>query len=110
MHNDTRDIDDLLSMGAPIHTINEHLAGKHHTVTYKAFARKHQRDSSQAESSRSLCAVTALNCVRLAFQLQADWESDEETILRSFVSEEMINVGIFSTSVFSYASNITMVV
>ncbi|KAF8817475.1 hypothetical protein BYT27DRAFT_7199003 [Phlegmacium glaucopus] len=90
MHINTGDIGDLLNTGAPIHTIQEHLAGKHHILTYKALACKYQRDSSQAGSSRSICAVTALNCVRLAFQLETDVEGDEESILQSFLSEEMI--------------------
>jgi hypothetical protein len=90
MQINTHDIDDLLTTGAPIDTINEHLVGGHHTITYKALTCKHQR-ASQAGSSRSICAVTALNCVRLAFQLEAR-ECVEETILRSFFSEEMMNV------------------
>ena len=83
------DIDDLLTTGAPIHTINDHLAGGHHTITYKALTCKYQRASSG--SSHSVCAVTALNCIRLAFQLEAR-ERVEETILRSFFSEEMMDV------------------
>jgi hypothetical protein len=77
----THDIDDLLTTGAPIHTVtvNEHLAGGHHIITYKALTCKYQR-ASQAGSSRSICAVTALNCVRLVFQLEAG-EGGEETIL-----------------------------
>ena len=91
------DIDDLLITGAPIHTINEHLAGGH-TLAYRALTCKYQHDSLQAESIRSICAATALNCVRLAFQLEAR-EGNGEAILRSFVSEEMINVSSSSTSV-----------
>ena len=90
MQTNTHDIDDLLATGASIHTINEHLAGGHHTLTYKDLTCKYQR-ASQAGSSRSICAVTALNCIRLAFQLEAR-ESIEETFLRSFFSEEMMNV------------------
>lgn len=105
MHVNMHDIDDLLTTGASIHTINEHLADGHHTVTYKALTCKYQRNSSQAGSSRSICAVTALNCVRLAFQLGAE-EDHEETILGSFVSEEMVNV---STN-FSCRSNLTIMI
>ena len=88
----TSDIDDILTTGAPIHTINEHLApaGGHHTLTYNALTCKHQR-ASQAGSS--ICVVTALNCVRLAFQLEVGEGVElEESILRSYFSEEMMNV------------------
>lgn len=88
--NTTHNIDDLLTAGAPIHTVNEHLAGGHHTLTYKALTCSYQR-ASQAGSSHSICAVTALNCVRLVFQLEAR-EGVEGTILQSFFSEEMMNV------------------
>jgi hypothetical protein len=92
MQINTHDLDDLLTTGAQIHTINDHLAGGHHTITYKALTCKYQRDSSsRAGSSRSVCAVTALNCIRLAFQLEAR-ERVEETALRSFFSEEMMDV------------------
>ena len=100
----TRNIDDLLTTGAPIHTVNEHLAGGHHTITYKTLTCKNQR-ASQAGSSRSICAVTALNCVRLAFQLEVG-EGVEETILRSFFSEEMMNVS--SLFNFSCRGNLTL--
>ena len=104
MQINTHDIDDLLTTGAPIHTINEHLAGGHHTVTYNALTCKYQ-GASQAGSSRSICAVTALNCVRLAFQLEVR-EGVEETILWSFFSEEMINVSnLFN---FSCKGNLTI--
>ena len=92
----THDIDDLLTTSAPIQTISEHLAGGHHTITYKVLTCKYQ-GASQAGSSRSICAVTALNCVRLAFQLEA--RKGVEEILRSFFSEEMMNVStLFSFS------------
>ena len=94
MHINTPNIDDLLTTGAPLHTIHEHLTTGHHTVTYKALTCKYQCNSSQdlAGGSRSICAITVLNCVRLAFQLET--KGDEETILCSFVSQDMINVGI----------------
>lgn len=98
------DIDDLLTAGAPIHTINEHLASGHHIITYKALTCEYQR-ASQARSNRSICAVTALNCIRLAFQLEAG-EGVEETILRSFFSEEMMNVCTLYNS--SYRGNLTI--
>jgi hypothetical protein len=91
MQINTCDIIDLLTTGAPIHTINEHLAGGHYTSTFNALACKYQRDSSQAGSSRPICAIVALNCVRLAFQLEVR-EDNEENILRSFFSEEMMDV------------------
>lgn len=91
MQIDTQDIDALLTTGASIDTIHKHLAGGHHTQTYKALTCKFQHDSSHAGTSRSICAVTALNCVRLALQLEAE-KADEDFILGSFVSEEMINV------------------
>ena len=102
----THDIDDLLTTGAPIHTFNEHLAGGHHTLTYKALSCKYQH-ASQAGSSRSICAVTALNCIRLAFQLEAK-EGIEETILQSFVSEEMVNVSTLFN--FSCRGNLTILI
>ena len=91
------DIDHLLTTDAPLHTINEHLASGHHIITYEALTCKYLR-ASQAGSSRSICAVTALNCIRLAFQLEAG-EGVEEPILRSFFSEEMMNVSRLSTSI-----------
>ena len=91
MQINTHDIDDLLTTSAPIQTISEHLAGGHHTITYKVLTCKYQ-GASQAGSSRSICAVTALNCVRLAFQLEAREGVASEEILRSFLSEEMMNV------------------
>jgi hypothetical protein len=101
----THDIDDLLSTGAPIHTINEHLAGGHHTISYKTSTCKYQH-ASQAGSSRSICAVTALNCIRLAFQLEAG-EGVEETLLRSFFSEETMNVSTLLN--FSCGGNLTII-
>ena len=77
----------------PTHTINEHLEGGLHILTYKALTCKYHH-ASQAGSSRSICAVTALNCVRLAFQLEAKKEGVEETIVQSFFSEEMMNVSV----------------
>ena len=100
----THDIDDLLTTGAPIHAINEQLADGLHTITYKAPTCKYQ-SASQAGSSRPICAVTALNCIRLAFQLEAG-ERVEETILRSFFSEEMMNVSTLFG--FSYGGNLTI--
>ena len=104
----TRDIDDLLTTGAPIHTVNddEYLAGGHHIITYKALTCKNQR-ASQAGSSRSICAVTALNCVRLVFQLEVG-EGVEETILRSFFSEEMMNVSTLFN--FGCRGNLTILI
>ena len=100
----THDIDDLLTTGAPIHTINEHLADGHHIITYKALTCKYQ-GASQAGSSRSVCAAIALNCIRLAFQLEAG-KGVKETILRSFFSEKMMNVStLFSCS---YRGNLTI--
>ena len=101
----THDIDDLLITGAPIHSINEHLADGHHTITYKTTLTCKCQRALQAESSRSICAVTALNCVRLAFQLEAK-EGVEGTILRSFLSEETMNVSTLFN--FSCGGNLTI--
>ena len=72
MQINTHDIDDLLTRGASLHTFNQHLADRHHILTYKALTCKYHR-ASQAGSSCPICAIAALNssCVHLAFQLKA---------------------------------------
>jgi hypothetical protein len=96
-------IDDLLATGAPLPTIIEQLADGHHTLSYKALTCEY------LGSSHSICTVTALNCVRLAFQLEArELEGVEETVLRSFLSEEMMDVStLFS---FSCRGNLTILI